>query len=41
LAKLQEVMIIGGVIDSSKTVPYESIVAAEFALEAQRSVLPK
>ena len=41
LAKLQEVMIIGGVIDPSKTVPYESIVAVEFALEAERSVLPK
>ncbi len=41
LAKLQEVMIIGGVIDPGKTVPYESIVAAEFALEARRSALPK
>jgi NitT/TauT family transport system substrate-binding protein len=41
LAKLQEVMSIGGVIDPSKTVPYESIVADEFALEARRSVLPK
>jgi NitT/TauT family transport system substrate-binding protein len=41
LAKLQEVMVIGGVIDPGKTVPYESIVAAEFALEARRSALPK
>jgi len=41
LAKLQEVMVIGGVIDPSKTVPYEAIVATEFAVEADRSVLPK
>ena len=41
LAKLQEVMVIGGVIDQSKTVPYEAIVATEFAVEADRSVLPK
>jgi hypothetical protein len=34
-------MMIGGVIDPGKTVPYESIVAAEFALEAQRSVQAK
>jgi NitT/TauT family transport system substrate-binding protein len=41
LAKLQEVMVIGGVIDPSKIVPYEAVVAAEFAVEAQRSVPPK
>jgi NitT/TauT family transport system substrate-binding protein len=41
LAKLQEVMVIGGVLEPSKTVPYESIVAAEFALEAGRAVPPK
>jgi NitT/TauT family transport system substrate-binding protein len=41
LAKLQEVMMIGGVIAADKIVPYEAIVASEFAVEAQRSVPPK
>jgi NitT/TauT family transport system substrate-binding protein len=36
LAKLQEVMATGGVIAPDKIVPYEAIVAADFAVEAQR-----
>ena len=36
LTKLQEVMAIGGVIAPAKIVPYEAIVATEFALEAER-----
>jgi NitT/TauT family transport system substrate-binding protein len=41
LAKLQEIMVIGGVIASEKVVANEAIVASDVALEAQRAVLPR
>ena len=41
LAKLQEVMIAGGVLAPDKTVAYEAIVASDVALKAQQSLAPK
>jgi hypothetical protein len=41
LAKLQEIMAIGGVLAPEKVVAYEAIVASEVALEAQRAVAPR
>ena len=41
LAKLQEVMIAGGVLASDKIVAYEAIVAPDVALKAQQSLAPK
>ena len=41
LAKLQEVMIAGGVLASDKIVAYEAIVASDMALKAQQSLTPK
>ena len=41
LAKLQEVMIAGGVLASDKIVAYEAIVAPDVAMKAQQSLAPK
>jgi len=41
LAKLQEVMVAGGVLAADKIVPYEAIVAPDVALQAQRSLLAR
>jgi NitT/TauT family transport system substrate-binding protein len=41
LAKLQDIMAIGGVIAPEKVVAYEAIVASDVALQAQRAVLPR
>jgi NitT/TauT family transport system substrate-binding protein len=41
LAKLQEIMAIGGVLAPEKVVAYEAIVASDVALEAQRAVPPR
>lgn len=41
LAKLQEVMVAGGVLASDKVVAYEAIVASDVALKAQQSLMPK
>jgi NitT/TauT family transport system substrate-binding protein len=41
LAKLQEIMAIGGVIAPEKIVAYEAIVASDVALQAQRMVPPR
>jgi hypothetical protein len=41
LAKLQEIMAIGGVIAPERVVAYEAIVASDVALEAQRTVPPR
>ena len=41
LAKLQEVMVIGGVLPPDKIVAYEAIVAPDLALQAQRLLLSK
>ena len=41
LAKLQEIMAIGGVIAPEKVVAYEAIVASDVAIEAQRKVSPR
>jgi NitT/TauT family transport system substrate-binding protein len=41
LAKLQEIMAMGGVIAPEKVVPYEAIVASDVALKAQHTVLPR
>jgi NitT/TauT family transport system substrate-binding protein len=41
LAKLQEVMIAGGVLAPDKTVAYEAIVATDVALKAQQSLTAK
>jgi NitT/TauT family transport system substrate-binding protein len=41
LAKLQEVMVIGGVLAPDKIVAYEAIVASDVALRAQQSLAPR
>jgi NitT/TauT family transport system substrate-binding protein len=41
LAKLQEIMTIGGVLAPEKVVPYEAIVATDLALLAQKAGAPK